>query len=167
MYLVTFQHCGEVWNSSAKVNSWSPKLNDGRIAKWTVADNCCFLKRQHFLYSYCLHTQINKYWDVCSMICKWISIDRELTYCRYIRTRVGSCWPWRTRQDMRRHKAAAGQRSDSGPLCFLSTVSSTAEVAVLRGDDRKGGEDGTEEVQHHWPQPTCSQWVTVNNVRKE
>ncbi len=50
---------------------------------------------------------------------------------------------------MRRHKAAAAQRSDSGPLHFLSTVSSRAEVAVLQGDDKQGAEDSVEEVQHY------------------
>lgn len=58
-----------------------------------------------------------------------------------IHTRVGRCWPWRTRQDMRMHKVAAGQRADSGRLRFLSTVSSAAEVTVLQGDSGQGGED--------------------------
>lgn len=56
----------------------------------------------------------------------------SLSYHRYTRTRVGSCWPRRTQQDMRRHTAAAEQMSDSGPLHFLSIVSSTAEGAVLQ-----------------------------------
>lgn len=50
---------------------------------------------------------------------------------------------------MRRHKAAAGRRSDSGRPHVLSTVSSAAGGAVLQGDDRHGDEGGAEEVQHH------------------
>lgn len=52
---------------------------------------------------------------------------------------MGSCWQWRTQQDTRKHIVAAARRSDSGHLHFFSTVSSTAEVAVLQGDDTQGG----------------------------
>lgn len=51
-----------------------------------------------------------------------------------IRTRVGSCWLRRTGQDTSRRTAAGGQRSDSGPQRFFSTVSSAAEAAVLQGE---------------------------------
>lgn len=62
---------------------------------------------------------------------------RELICRHSIRTRVGSGWPQRTQQDMKRHKAAGERRSDSGLLHFLSIGSSTAEGAVLQGGLKK------------------------------
>lgn len=54
----------------------------------------------------------------------------------HIRTRAGSCWLQRTGRDTSRHTAAGGQRSDSDPQHFFSTVSSAAEAAVLQGESQ-------------------------------
>lgn len=47
---------------------------------------------------------------------------------------------------MRKHKVAEGTRPDSGPLHFLSTVSSAAGVAVLQGDKRQGNDNDAERM---------------------
>lgn len=70
-----------------------------------------------------------------------------------IRTRAGSCWLWRTGQDTSRHTAAGGQRSDSDPQRFFSTVSSAAEAAVLQGES--------------WRIQTTSSWSIICSVWSE
>lgn len=60
---------------------------------------------------------------------------------------------------MSRRTAAGGQRSDSDPQRFFSTVSSAAEAAVLQGGIRKN--PNNEQLLH------CLPYVVQDAVRDE